>query len=247
MAGGGNDILEGGDGDDTLSGGIGADVMRGGLGNDIYYVDETGDQVSDSVGVYQAGPGGPGPISNLNAGIDTVRTSLSSYTLGEFMENLTATRWENFTGSGNQRGNVITGHDGADTLRGLAGTDTLIGGRGRDVLYGGTEADVFLYGSLTDTGTTSSTRDLVADFSRGLDRIDFSAIDARANVHGNDVFRFIGAKDFSGLSGELHYVNRTIGGISSTIVEGDVNGDRLADFQIELSGRYALITSDFIL
>ena len=35
-------------------------------------------------------------------------------------------------------------------------------------------------------------------------------------------------------------MSRTVGGISSTIVEGDVNGDRLADFQIELSGRYAL-------
>ena len=115
------------------------------------------------------------------------------------------------------------------------------------MLYGGTEADVFQFRPLADTGTTSSTRDLIADFSRGLDHIDFSAIDARSNVYGNDVFRFIGTKDFSGLSGELHYVSRTLGGISSTIIEGDVNGDRLADFQIELSGRYALTASDFIL
>ena len=137
----------------------------------------------------------------MNAGIDTVRTSLSSYTLGKFMENLTATRWENFTGTGNELGNVITGHDGADTLRGLAGADTLIGGRGRDVLYGGTEADVFLFKSLADTGTTSSTRDLIADFSRGLDRIDLSAIDARSNVYGNDVFRFIGTRPSAGCPG----------------------------------------------
>ena len=180
------------------------------------------------------------------AGTDTVHTSLSSYTLGAFIENLTASRWENFTGIGNALANIITGHDGADTLKGLAGMDTLIGGRGRDVLYGGTEADVFQFKSLTHTGNTASSRDLIADFERG-DHIDLSAIDARSNINGNDVFRFIGTKAFSSLSGELHYVSRTVGGVSSTIVEGDTNGDRLADFQIELSGRHALAAGDFIL
>jgi len=186
-------------------------------------------------------------VTNVNAGVDTVHTSLGSYTLGRFVENLTATRWETFTGTGNELGNVITGNDGADTLKGLAGADILIGGRGRDVLYGGSEADVFLFKSLTDTGTTSSTRDIIADFRLDHDRIDLSAIDARSNVGGNDIFRFVDNRAFSGLSGELHYVSRTVAGVSSTIVEGDVNGDRLADFQIELSGRYTLVAADFVL
>ena len=125
--------------------------------------------------------------------------------------------------------------------------DILIGGKGRDVLYGGSEADVFLFKSLTDTGTTSSTRDVIADFRLDHDRIDLSAIDARSNVGGNDIFRFVDNRAFSGLSGELHYVSRTVAGVSSTIVEGDVNGDRLADFQIELSGRYTLVAADFVL
>jgi len=246
------DILEGGEGNDTLIGGSGSDVMLGGLGDDDYYVDEVGDAVSDFVGI-STGPNGTGslagsgPVTNVNAGIDTVRTSLGSYTLGKFMENLTATRWENFTGTGNELGNVITGNDGADTLKGLAGADILIGGKGRDVLYGGSEADVFLFKSLTDTGTTSSTRDVIADFRLDHDRIDLSAIDARSNVGGNDIFRFVDNRAFSGLSGELHYVSRTVAGVSSTIVEGDVNGDRLADFQIELSGRYTLVAADFVL
>ena len=236
LNGGSNsDILEGGDGNDTLIGGSGSDVMLGGLGDDEYYVDEVGDAVSDFVGI-STGPSGPGslagsgPVTNVNAGVDTVRTSLGSYTLGKFMENLTATRWENFTGTGNELGNVITGNDGADTLKGLAGADILIGGRGRDVLYGGSEADVFLFKSLTDTGTTSSTRDIIADFKLDHDRIDLSAIDARSNVSGNDIFRFIDNRAFSGLSGELHYVSRTVAGVSSTIVEGDVNGDRASGF-----------------
>jgi serralysin len=246
------DILEGGDGNDTLIGGSGSDVMLGGLGDDDYYVDEVGDVVSDFVGISMGPSGtgplaGSGPVTNVNAGVDTVRTSLGSYTLGKFMENLTATRWENFTGTGNELGNVITGNDGADTLKGLAGADILIGSRGRDVLYGGSEADVFLFKSLTDTGTTSSTRDVIADFRRDLDHIDLSAIDARSNVGANDVFRFIDNRAFSGLSGELHYVSTTVAGVASTIVEGDVNGDRRADFQIGLSGRYVLAAGDFVL
>ena len=175
-----------------------------------------------------------------------MRTSLGSYTLGKFMENLTATRWENFTGTGNELGNVITGNDGADTLKGLAGADILIGGRGRDVLYGGSEADVFLFKSLTDTGATSSTRDIIADFRLDHDRIDLSAIDAAA-MSAATISSASSTRAFSGLSGELHYVSRTFAGVSSTIVEGDVNGDRVADFQIELSGRYALVAADFVL
>ena len=240
----GNDVLEGGSGDDTLIGGSGADVMLGSVGNDIFYVDEVGDQVSDVVGI-SAQPNGL--VTNVNAGSDTVRTSLSSYTLGRFIENLEATMWENFTGTGNSLGNTIAGHDGADTLRGLAGADTLIGGRGRDVLYGGTEADLFVFERLADTGTTASSRDLIADFDRRFDDIDLSRIDARGDVGQNEAFRFIGSANFDGVSGQLRYGPTVVGRTSSTIIEGDVDGDRIADFQIELSGRHTLAASDFIL
>src|SRR5688572_13236276 len=67
---GGNDTLIGGLGNDSLNGGIGSDSMNGGGGNDLYTVDSTGDGVTDS------------------AGIDTVQSFLSSYTLGATIENL---------------------------------------------------------------------------------------------------------------------------------------------------------------
>ena len=56
--GAGNDTLNGGIGDDTmageagndtLNGGIGADTMAGGAGNDTYYVDNTGDIVTEAI------------------------------------------------------------------------------------------------------------------------------------------------------------------------------------------------------
>ncbi|WP_426954524.1 calcium-binding protein [Muricoccus radiodurans] len=132
---GGNDSLVGGLGNDWLSGGTGADTMEGGAGDDVYYIDALSDQV---VGEAAA------------SGIDEIRTYLSSYALGEALENLQALTGQNFTGFGNELGNVIHGNSGADALYGLngndvlngySGSDTLMGGLGDDTLKGGTGAD----------------------------------------------------------------------------------------------------------
>ncbi|WP_223465944.1 peroxidase family protein, partial [Pseudomonas sp. GL-RE-26] len=63
---GGNDILNGDAGNDILIGGTGADTMAGGVGDDVYEVTDLGDVVTELGG----------------EGIDTVWTSLASYTLG---------------------------------------------------------------------------------------------------------------------------------------------------------------------
>jgi Ca2+-binding RTX toxin-like protein len=73
--------ISGNAGDNTLNGGTGADTMLGGAGNDIYVVDNAGDMVYESTTT----------TSGIDAGgIDTVQSSLS-YTLGQFVENLTLT------------------------------------------------------------------------------------------------------------------------------------------------------------
>ena len=78
-----------------LNGGVGADVMIGGAGNDTYYVDNVGDQV----------------IEEPKGAVDTVITTLTSYTLGASVENLTYSSQTpsrfGFTGSGNELANVI--------------------------------------------------------------------------------------------------------------------------------------------
>jgi serralysin len=127
-----------------------------------------------------------------------------------------------YGGSGND---MLKGGGGADLLSGNDGKDVLIGGSEADLLFGGTGADIFKFMSITDSTVLNS--DKIADFSSADgDKIDLSAIDANALTAANDAFTYVGAAGFSGVAGELHFV----GGF----LEGDVNGDGMADFRIEI-------------
>ena len=112
----GNDTLKGLDGNDLLDGGLGNDAMSGGLGDDIYVVDAKSDKVTEQIG----------------EGTDTVQTTLSKYTLGKNVENLTFTDDKAHTGAGNALANHLTGGAGNDVLNGFAGADVLEGGLGGD-------------------------------------------------------------------------------------------------------------------
>ena len=166
--GSGNDTLDGGAGADTLRGAAGADQMTGGGGNDTYQVDDAGDVVTEAAA----------------GGIDTVRTTLASYTLGDQIEHLQFRGNGDFTGTGNGLANAITGGAGndmldgglgRDTLRGGAGNNLLLGGAGADTLVGGAGADVFVFRATGDS--TRASRDTILDFTAGTDVIDLTQID----------------------------------------------------------------------
>lgn len=63
----------------------------------------------------------------------------------------------------------IVGGAGNDQLRGGAGRDILVDGAGADTLWGQAGADVFVFG-------TDGQADQIADFERGLDRMDLSGM-----------------------------------------------------------------------
>jgi trimeric autotransporter adhesin len=116
----GADTLDGGDGNDTLNGGTGNDSLIGRAGNDTYIIDSIGDSVVEF---------NPDPLSG---GVDTVLSSLASYTIAANVENLTLTGAAAINGAGNTLNNVITGNSGANVLNGAGGNDTLTGGLGGD-------------------------------------------------------------------------------------------------------------------
>jgi len=248
--GAGDDSLFGGSGADLLNGGADADSMEGGLGNDTYVVDSAGDVVAGEIGFAQGG------------GIDTVRVFLDGYVLGTNIEllrlgNLTDTANHSATGNdapgtlvGNAGNNTLNGRGGNDQVNGNGGNDTLIGGEGRDTLVGGAGADTFVFTSISNSRAGSANRDFINGFDRGAtqDRIDLSAIDANTLTPGvNNAFSFIGTAAFSatGSAGQLRLVS--LGGANAVIVEADINGDRVADFQVFINGQTTMVMGDFIL
>jgi hypothetical protein len=136
---------------------------------------------------------------------------------------------------------VLFGFGGNDTLVGGLGGDTLVGGKGKDQLTGGVGGDRFAYSALSDSGIIAATRDLIADFEPGIDKIDLHLIDAdKTNAAGtNDAFQFIGTNTpFTGTAGQLRAFWNAIG----QIIEGDVNGDAKPDFSIEIADPTHTIT-----
>ena len=128
---------------------------------------------------------------------------------------------------------MIVGNDGNNVLNGKGGIDTLTGNTG---------ADTFVFAS-GETGATTGARDTVTDFTPGTDQFDLTGLDADTRTSAVDAFRFLGMAAFDGAAGALHTVYDSSRGV--TVLEGDVNGDRAADFGIDLTGNKTLSSADF--
>jgi Ca2+-binding RTX toxin-like protein len=127
--------ITGGTGADTLGdGGFSNVALRGGGGADTFTVTNASTTVNES----------PGSTNS------TVLTTLSSYSLGGNVQNLTFAGTGTFTGNGNGLANTMTGGTGSDTLSGAGGVDTLIGGTGSDTLSGGAGGDTLIGGAGND-------------------------------------------------------------------------------------------------
>lgn len=145
--------------------------------------------------------------------------------------------------NGGDGNDTLLGGDSADKLNGGAGLDMLRGGKGRDTLTGVAGADNFVFAT-GESNKLHTSADRITDFSHAQgDHIDLSRIDAKTAVTGDQAFSFIGTAAFSKVAGQLHAV--ADGG--NTYIEGDVNGDGLADFAIRLDGAVTLVAADFVL
>ena len=152
-------------------------------------------------------------------------------------------------GSGNDRltandsGCTLSGGGGNDTLIGGAGSDKLIGGAGVDNLTGGGSGDTFVF-LLGDSSAASGQHDKITDFVSGADDIDLSGYDAISGTAGYDQFKFLATASFDGSAGELNYFYNSSLGV--TTLQGDTNGDKIADFAIDLTGNVAISLSDLM-
>ncbi|MGK9170367.1 M10 family metallopeptidase C-terminal domain-containing protein [Inquilinus limosus] len=222
--GDGNDTGIGQGGNDTLLGGGGNDALRGGAGADTL----NGAAGTDTASYFDSSVAiSVSLVTGLGSGGDAAGDVLVG------IENL----------SGGQGNDGLAGNAGANTLQGWNGSDVLVGNSGKDTLTGGAQGDRFHYAALADS-VVGANADRITDFSHAqVDRIDLSAIDANTGVAGNQAFSFIGTAAYTGVAGQLRYA--VSGGV--TTVAGDVNGDKVSDFHITLTGSIALVAADFVL
>jgi serralysin len=139
-------------------------------------------------------------------------------------------------GNDNDRGR---GGAGSDFLFGEIGNDILTGGRGLDTSTGGIGSDRFDFNSVKDSRKGAG-HDIITDFnSAENDRIDLRTIDANTHLAGNQKFHFIGGQNFHHTEGELRFKNG--------LLQGDVDGNGKADFEIQIDNITWLVKGDFIL
>ncbi|MBA1244042.1 putative Ig domain-containing protein [Pseudomonas japonica] len=105
-------FLTGNDAANVLDGGTGADSMTGGNGSDTYYVDNIDDTVVEKNSDSDIG------------GIDTVYSSLATFTLGSNVENLVINTDGAANAVGNSLDNTLFAGSGNNLLDGRTGTDT---------------------------------------------------------------------------------------------------------------------------
>jgi Ca2+-binding RTX toxin-like protein len=200
-------------------------VLYAGVGNNILEGSIGTDTVSYASGVTGT--------TGVTVSLATVATQATGGSGSDLLSNI-----ENLTGSSYN-----------DRLTGNTGTNVLSGGAGQDTLTGGAGNDIFDFNAVTESGLTSTTWDVIADFARG-DRIDLSTIDAKtATTTLNDAFAFMGSAAFSttDASGQLRYVYDSISGTG--MLYGSNDADSAAEFAIKLSGTGvgSMTAADFIL
>ena len=104
-------------------------------------------------------------------------------------------------------------------------------------MTGGMGADTFVFknGEVSNgwvDGQGNRHIDVITDLS-WQDNIDFSDIDADVHTAGNQDFHTVFGH-FTGEAGELMYMRTATGDLDTYLFQGDLTGDGLADFTIEV-------------
>ena len=215
LGGGGNDTMSGGAGDDLLDGQLGNDVLNGGIG---------ADQLVDGLGGDDRLVGGDGN-DQLNAQRFTTASSVND---DQITLDGGAGNDQLFHSSAGPQDALLTVLGGAgddQVVMGEAAGVTVTGGAGADTIDSLAADTLAIYLAVGDSTAAAADRMLNLDNSWTL---DLSAIDANTGAAGNQAFTLVGA--LSGAAGQLAV--RYDSGTDTTWIEGDVDGDGVADLAI---------------
>jgi Ca2+-binding RTX toxin-like protein len=176
-------------------------------------------------------------VVNLTAGTNAIIGD--SQGIGTIISNDVAAPPASGTIMGTAASETLTGTSAADVICGLDGNDVISGGGGADTLYGGAGFDRFVFESVANANG-----DIVMDFKPGEDKLDFRSIDSNALRNGSQKFTWIDTAEFTvGQPGQLREYSQN----GKHFVAGDIDGNGIADFTIQIVGTFNLSLSDVVL
>jgi Ca2+-binding RTX toxin-like protein len=233
------DVIAGLDGDDVITDGGGAgDELHGGPGNDTYFV-----TAPSTI------------IEAVDAGYDTVRTTLATFTLPANVDYLYFDSAIAAGGIGNALDNRIYGNLGGDTLIGLDGNDllfgaqpeqaaaagapnTLIGGPGNDYYYVYVIGDstIELPGEGSDLVITTLSSFELQPNVESLTYLGNGDFSGAGNELTNTITGYLGRDSLAGrggddyLSGGNGAANELVGGPGDDVYYSDAAGDSIVEY-----------------
>lgn len=179
----------------------------------------------------------PSDVERLNligtAAINGTGSAMADIIYGNEATNHLSGGAGNDTLYGNDGADIVQGGEGVDFLYGGNGDDVIDGGAGRDKLKGAAGADVFVFTSVDHSSKAAP--DSLQDFQTGVDHVDLSAIDANAQLAGNQAFVL---QAMPGGAGALW--------VAAGYLYGDVTGDGVADLAIAF-GSHIVTSGDILL
>jgi trimeric autotransporter adhesin len=176
-----NNTLSGANGNDTLDGAAGDDTMKGAEGSDTYIVDKAPDTLSGATGDVVTETG------SIVTEVDTVKSSIASYTLTDSVENLTLTD-SAANGTGNDLKNTILGNAANNQINGAGDNDNMTGGAGNDIYFVNTPGDLVtelaehVNGNTTVPGGTDTVKSAV-NYTLGSN-VEKLVLDGTSDING---------------------------------------------------------------
>lgn len=262
FAGAGNDLVHGGTGNDLITGNDGDDALYGDEGDDVLDGNSGDDIISGGVGNDTITGGAGADIADGGAGDDVFVACVDDgndvYDGGEDCDTYDASAGSADAAIDLLAGTATSSDIGTDALIGIenaiggAGNDTLVASEAVNILSGGEGNDVFVFRSAKAAGKGKGGRDKILDFEVG-DRIDLDDISEEFADEFEDTFKEQGIRRFVLIEqqeafskpGQMKFKYDTIDEKEVTVVQGNIDYDPEADFEIELVGHHELKSSDF--